>query len=86
VISGLLQTRAIEPPGATAPLQLAWVMAGLMEWIWRAFSRPGEPPITRQMLRLIGQPFTLDIGKAERELGYRPVITREQGLAAMRAT
>ena len=42
--------------------------------------------MTRQRLRLIGAPFTLDIGKAQRELGYRPVVTREQGLLAMQAT
>lgn len=86
VISRLLQTRGIEPPRASAPLAVAWVMASVMEWMWRAFSRPGEPPITRQMLRLIGQPFTLDIGKAQRELGYRPVVTWEQGLRAMQGT
>lgn len=85
VISGLLQTRSIDPPRTSAPLPVAWVMACVMEWIWRTFSRRGEPPITRQMLRLIGAPFTLDIGKAQRELGYRPVISREQGLKAMTA-
>jgi nucleoside-diphosphate-sugar epimerase len=86
VISGLLQTRGIEPPRASAPLPVAWVMASVMEWIWRNFSRQGEPPMTRQMLRLIGEPFTLDIGKARRELGYQPVISRELGLKAMQAT
>lgn len=83
LISGLLRTRAVEPPRASVPLPVAWVMASVMEWVWRAFSRKGEPPITRQMLRLIGMPFTLDIGKAQRELGYRPVVSREQGLKAM---
>jgi nucleoside-diphosphate-sugar epimerase len=83
-LSSLMQTRAVEPPRASAPLRMAWVMAMVMEWVWRRFSRPGEPPITRQMLRLIGQPFTIDIGKAQRELGYRPEVTREQGLQAMR--
>lgn len=83
VISGLLLTRAIEPPRASAPLPVAWLMATVMEWIWRTFSRPGEPPITRQMLRLIGKPFTVDIDKAQRELGYRPEVSREQGLKAM---
>ena len=77
VISGLLRTRAVDPPRASAPLPVAWAMATVMEWIWRTFSRQGEPPITRQMLRLIGTPFTLDIGKAQRELGYRPVVSRE---------
>lgn len=83
LISGLLRTRGIEPPRASAPLPAAWVMASVMEWVWRTFSRQGEPPITRQMLRLIGEPFTLDIGKAQRELGYQPEVSPEQGLRAM---
>ena len=36
------------------------------------------------MLRLMGLPFTLDITKAQRELGYRPIVSWEQGLAEMR--
>jgi nucleoside-diphosphate-sugar epimerase len=35
------------------------------------------------MLRLIGESFTLDIRKAQRELGYRPVVSWDQGLQAM---
>lgn len=83
VISGLLRTRSIDPPRASAPLPVAWVMASIMEWVWRMSSRKGEPPITRQMLRLIGEPFTVDIRKAQRELGYRPEVTRDQGLRSM---
>jgi nucleoside-diphosphate-sugar epimerase len=79
----LLKTRGIESPHASAPLPVAWVMASVMEWMWRTFSRKGEPPITRQMLRLIGKPFTLDISKAQRELGYRPVVSWGQGIKAM---
>jgi nucleoside-diphosphate-sugar epimerase len=86
LISGLLKTRGIEPPRASAPLPVAWIMASVMEWVWRTFSRRGEPPITRQMLRLIGAPFTLDIGKAQRELGYQPEVSPEQGLRAMQGT
>lgn len=85
VMSGLLLTRAVDPPRASAPLPVAWIMASVMEWIWRVFDRSGEPPVTRQMLRLIGESFTVDIGKAQRELGYRPVTSRDQGLRAMRA-
>lgn len=82
-LSALLRTRAIEPPRASVPLPMAWAMASAMEWAWRVFSRQGEPPITRQMLRLIGMPFTVDIAKAQRELGYRTVVSRAQGLEAM---
>lgn len=85
VMSALLRTRGVEPPQASAPLAAAWMLARAMEWVWRTFRRTGEPPITRQMLRLIGQPFTVDIGKARRDLGYGPVVSWEQGLAAMQA-
>lgn len=85
VVSALLQTRAVEPPEASAPLPVAWMLARVMEGVWRSFRRPGEPPITRQMLRLIGQDFTVDISKARRDLGYGPVVSWEQGLAAMKA-
>ena len=85
VISALLRTRGVEPPKTSAPLPVAWMLARVMEWVWRTFRRAGEPPITRQMLRLIGQPFTVDITKAKRDLGYSPVVTWEQGLTAMRA-
>lgn len=83
VISGLLETRGVESPRASAPLPVAWVMASVMEWMWRTFARKGEPPITRQMLRLIGKPFTVDISKAQRDLGYRPEVSWEQGIRAM---
>ena len=29
------------------------------------------------------QECTLDISRAQRELGYRPVVTRDEGLAAL---
>ena len=83
VFSALLRTRGVESPEASVPLPVAWMLARVMEWVWHSFRRPGEPPITRQMLRLIGQPFTVDIAKARRDLGYSPAVTWEQGLAAM---
>jgi hypothetical protein len=41
-----------------------------------------RPPITRQMLRRIGMPFTLSISRAH-ELGYQSIVTWERGIAAM---
>ncbi len=50
---------------------------------WRLLRLNGEPPITRQMLRLIGKPFTIRTRKAQADLGYSPQITMKDGLAAM---
>lgn len=83
VISALLATRGATPKDRSVPFGTAWFMAGLMEAAWRILGLPGEPPLTRQMLRLIGKPFTIAIGKAKRDLGYAPRVTWEAGLAAM---
>jgi hypothetical protein len=44
-----------------------------------------HPPITRTALALLGHEVTVDDGKARRELGYAAKMTREAGLAEMRA-
>lgn len=85
VIAGILEARGIPSPNASVPLPLAWAMATFMETFWKTFGRSGEPPLTRQMLRLIGQPFTVDITRARRELGYEPLVSWQQGIAQMSA-
>ncbi|WP_206932639.1 NAD-dependent epimerase/dehydratase family protein [Roseococcus thiosulfatophilus] len=85
VVSGLLATRGVRPGERAVPFGLAWFMAGAMGAAWRALRLRGEPPLTRQMLRLIGKPFTIRMDKARRELGYAPRISWESGLAAMTA-
>lgn len=83
VISALLATRDIVPKDRAVPFRLAWIMAGIMGAAWRMLGRGGEPPITRQMLRLIGKSFTISIAKARADLGYQPRVSFAEGLAAM---
>jgi nucleoside-diphosphate-sugar epimerase len=44
-----------------------------------------KPLISRQVLATIGSEVTLDTTKAREQLGYRPVITREQGMSEPKA-
>ncbi len=85
VITALVGTHGAVPGDRSVPLALAWPAAAAMEAAWRALPLRGEPPLTRQMLRMIGHEFTLDISKARRELGYAPVVGWDEGLARMRA-
>lgn len=84
VITALLATRNVTPPKDSAPFVAAWWMGRILETLWRTLHLRGEPPITRQMLRLIGMPFTLNISRARSELGYCPIVSWERGLASMR--
>lgn len=75
----------MSPPRWSVPTGLAWAMAGGMEALWRLAYLRGAPPITREVVRLMGLGFTLNLAKAKAELGYAPLVTRAQGMAALRA-
>ena len=83
VIGGLLATRNVHAADKSVSFGTAWTMAGIFGAVWRLFHLKGEPPITRQMLRLIGKPFTIRVDKARRELGYVPPVTWEEGIHEM---
>jgi len=83
-LTRLLGSRGVTPKDRSVPFGVAWAMAGLMGAVWQAFRRKGEPPITRQMLRLIGKDFTIDTSRAREELGYTPVISPANGMRRMR--
>jgi nucleoside-diphosphate-sugar epimerase len=65
------------------PARVAGVAAVTSERLWRVLRRRGRPPLTRFSVWVSSQECTIDIGRAERELGYRPVTSREQGLAEL---
>ena len=84
-ISELLATQGVEAPNRSVPAWLAGGGAAIAEATWRLLRLGGEPPLTRLAVWLSSQECTIEIGKARRELGYEPVISRQAGLAAIRA-
>jgi nucleoside-diphosphate-sugar epimerase len=82
-VSRMLQTQGIEPPSGTVPAGVAGAGAFVSEKVWRLLRRSGPPPITRFAVWVSSQECTIDIGRAERELDYRPVKSREEGLAEL---
>ncbi|MCX4160184.1 MULTISPECIES: NAD-dependent epimerase/dehydratase family protein [Paraburkholderia] len=83
ILSDLLATRNVTASNKSVSFSMAWTIAGLMAGVWRLFHLRGEPPITRQMLRLIGKPFTIRYDKARRDLGYIPKVSWKQGIEQM---
>jgi nucleoside-diphosphate-sugar epimerase len=85
-VSRLLETQGVEPPTGSVPTPVATVAASVAERLWRGLRRSGAPPLTRFAVWVSSQECTIDISRAEKELGYRPVRTREEGLRQMRST
>src|SRR5208282_2452718 len=86
IVSDLLATRGVKAGDKSVSFGMAWMLAGVMGFFWKLFNLKGEPPVTRQMLRLIGKPFTVNINKARRELGYAPRVSWKQGIAEMQSS
>jgi nucleoside-diphosphate-sugar epimerase len=84
-LTALVGTQGVEMPSRSVPAPVANTAAKVSESLWRRLKRPGSPPLTRFAVWVSSQECTIDISRAERELGYRPVRTREEGLREMRA-
>lgn len=82
-VTRLLATRGIEPPKRSIPAPVARAAAAISEAAWGTLRLPGRPPLTRLAYWLSALETTIDIGRAREELGYSPVIGRDEGLAEL---
>ena len=62
------------------PASLLSGIASSLEFIYKTLNLKGEPPLTRYTYYLLRYSQTLDISKAERELGYHPKISISEGI------
>jgi nucleoside-diphosphate-sugar epimerase len=84
-VTRMLATRGVTPPDKSLPAGAARAAAIAAERAWRTLRLPGSPPVTRFAIWASSEECTIDISRAERELSYRPIVTREEGLAAMQS-
>lgn len=79
-LSALLATRKLTPQEKSIPGWLARTLAAVTETMWRALGKTSDPPLTRLAASMMSRDCTIRTDKAQRELGYAPVISRSDGL------
>jgi len=79
-MSERLRIGGFPTPNLSIPIKLAWLLARFTENGWKYLPLKGLPPITREIVRLTGLPFTVSIEKAIQQLDYQPVYSVHQGL------
>jgi nucleoside-diphosphate-sugar epimerase len=84
-VTRLLATQGLDPGDGELPLALARAVAAGGEAAWRMLPLPGSPPLTRMALWVSSLECTIDISRARAELGYAPVVSIDDGLAALSA-
>ena len=77
-MTDVLATQGVDAGTRTVPRWVARTVAALTSWMAR-------PPVTKTAIALVGGEVTVNDAKARRELGYTSGVTREAGLAEMRA-
>jgi nucleoside-diphosphate-sugar epimerase len=83
-VSDLLRTQDVDPPSRAMPGWLGNALATVGEPAWRFLPLPGRPPLPRFTYWILTQECTIDDSKARRELGYAPIVSRQEGLAELR--
>lgn len=79
-ITRLLATQGIDPGGRKLPLWTLLLLAKVLEFAWDKFQLEGKPAVTSTSANLFFREVTVSDSKARQELGYRPVISIEDGM------
>lgn len=82
VFAGISQTPRYRAMNASAMYSLA----AISEAIYRFLPLRREPLLTRYTIATLAFSQTLDISAAQRDLGYRPTITLDEGIARYAAS
>jgi hypothetical protein len=82
-LTRLLGAHGVALPERSLPSWLARPAAAAVEGVWRALRLRSKPPLTRHAVDLLCCDCTLRDDKARAELGYRPVVSVDEGLRAL---
>jgi len=72
-------------PERSLPGWLVRPLGRLLEGTWRTLGLTNPPPLTGFAVASMSREVTVVTDKARRELGWRPVVSVEEGLAGLRA-
>lgn len=84
--SRLISFSGVEVPDKNAPAWLVRASALVVDGLWRVLRLDSKPPISRMAAAMMSSNCTLNTAKAEKGLGYRPVLSVDQGLALLEAS
>ncbi|WP_428267942.1 NAD-dependent epimerase/dehydratase family protein [Haliangium sp.] len=86
MLTSLAATRGVILPERSIPGWLARAVARLSEGAWRLLRIKRPPKVTSFAASMLSRQVTVRIDAARAELGYEPVVTVADGLAALTDT
>ncbi len=83
MMTGMAASRGLTLPDKSVPGWVADTLGATMEGAWSVLPLKGEPPLTRFSAMIMSRDAILKDDKARAEMGYRPVISVEDGMRAL---
>lgn len=80
IIQALFRKIDVQPRYRHLNLRTVYIFASAIEKLYRFLHIYREPPITRYTVCTLGYSQTLDISKAKQELGYKPIVSLDEGI------
>lgn len=84
-IDRVLVAGGVGPLKRNVSFPVAIALAAGCELLWTILGRKDEPRLTRFLVRELATSHWYDISAAKRDLGYRPAVSMEEGLARLGA-
>jgi len=85
IVNALLCAADAPQVSASIPYRLAYGIGAVCEQAWRILPLRGEPPLTRFLAEQLATPHWYDISAAERDFGYRPHVSLDDGFTRLAA-
>jgi nucleoside-diphosphate-sugar epimerase len=80
VVNRILTAGNLPPVRRTISPRLAYAAGWVLETIYRLFSLPGEPRMTRFLARELSTAHWFDLSAARRDFGYDPQVSFDEGM------
>ncbi len=78
-----LATAGVDGGERSVPGWLMRAAATVLETLWHLLPTQAAPPVNRVEAYMVSHPQVFDDSRARRELGYRPVIDFDEGIARL---
>jgi nucleoside-diphosphate-sugar epimerase len=79
-INELLSLAGIAPIRKAIPAGAAYAVGAACEAVYGVLRLRSEPPMTRFLAQQLSRSHYYDIGRAQRDFGYHPIVSVEEGM------
>ncbi len=86
LVNAILACDSQPPVKGSVPTWLAYGAGAFLEFVHGAFGITREPRMTRFVAKELSSAHWFDISASEKDFGYRPRISIEEGLARLKAS